>query len=296
MTKLSHILAGTDLSGSASYATDRAALLAAARGASLTLVHAIGSSAMDDLRHWASPEARRAEEAISAQARSSLERAASELRERHGISVATHFGTGHPVAEMQELGRRIRADLIVVGGRGEGSGHRLTGSVADKLVRTAIRPVLLVRAEPRQPYKRLLVPVDFSIWSEVSIHLARRVAPEAELVLIHAVDCHMINRRRLDGIGDAVLERCREHARAEALGKLQELAAQNGLEPGSWTLSVSTAADPWTAIVHEQQSRDCDLIVIGKQGRSAISEFLLGSVARLVIEESSCDVLISAKG
>jgi nucleotide-binding universal stress UspA family protein len=38
--------------------------------------------------------------------------------------------------------------------------------------------------------------------------------------------------------------------------------------------------------------RDCELIVIGRQGRHAVEE-LLGSTTRMVMSECSADVLVS---
>jgi nucleotide-binding universal stress UspA family protein len=40
------------------------------------------------------------------------------------------------------------------------------------------------------------------------------------------------------------------------------------------------------------QRLDADLIVAGKQGRSTLGEFLLGSVSRRILAECRCDMLI----
>lgn len=294
MARLFHIVAGTDFSAPASLAVTRAAMLAAASGASMTLVHAIGSSALDDLKRWISVGAD-PEEVTASRVSEHLDRAGADLRSRHGSGIETHLGRGYPDAELMEVAQGKRADLIVVGACGGGARSRLIGSLADRLVRTALKPVLLVRAEPGGPYRRVLVPVDFSMWSEASIHVALRVAPDAHFLLMHAVDCHLADVRRLDGVDEQLLERYRRGSTAEAGEKLEELAARVGLDPGTWTGVVTPAQDPWSAIVREGKDRHCDLIVIGKQGRSAMGEFLLGSVARLVVEETTGDVLVSAR-
>lgn len=48
-------------------------------------------------------------------------------------------------------------------------------------------------------------------------------------------------------------------------------------------------------IVQEEQEQDCDLVVIGRQGRHALDEFLLGSTTRMVISDGAGDVLISTR-
>ena len=48
-------------------------------------------------------------------------------------------------------------------------------------------------------------------------------------------------------------------------------------------------------IVQEEQEQDCDLVVIGRQGRHALDEFLLGSTTRMVVADGAADVLISSQ-
>ncbi|WP_083438360.1 universal stress protein [Caldimonas brevitalea] len=49
------------------------------------------------------------------------------------------------------------------------------------------------------------------------------------------------------------------------------------------------------ATVRQEQEHDCDLIVIGKHGRGALEEFLLGSVTNTVIAASAGNVLIATR-
>ncbi|MNV87873.1 Universal stress protein family protein [compost metagenome] len=46
-------------------------------------------------------------------------------------------------------------------------------------------------------------------------------------------------------------------------------------------------------IVEQELELDCDLIVVGKQGESALEELLVGSVTKHVLNESQGDVLVS---
>jgi nucleotide-binding universal stress UspA family protein len=294
MTSLQRIVAATDSSAPARHAVERAAQIAQATGAQLTVLHGIGGSAIDDIQRWISTGD--VEREFSHKAMQDLQAFADRLRQEHGISVDARVGTGHPVEEVAALADELRADLIVCGSRGSALGRRLVGSVAERVVRTALRPVLLVRRAPRLAYTRLLIPVDFSFWSESSIHIARRVAPRAHVVLMHAIDTTLIDRMRLDGVDKGRIEQCRDAARNEARELLADLAGRAGLAPGDWTESITVGTEPWTAIVQQEQEHDCDLIVIGKQGRSALGEFLLGSVTRMVIAESESDVLIAARG
>ena len=78
-----------------------------------------------------------------------LEHLAQRLR-RHGIAATAQVTTGAGIAaEIHRLARREEVDLIVIGTHGaRGVERLLLGSVADKVVRGATQPVLVV---PRRP-------------------------------------------------------------------------------------------------------------------------------------------------
>jgi nucleotide-binding universal stress UspA family protein len=78
-------------------------------------------------------------------ARSYLQRRASQMRTR-GLRVTTRVISARGIGEqILELARSIRADLLVVGTHGaQGMERVLLGSVADKVVRGASVPVLVV--------------------------------------------------------------------------------------------------------------------------------------------------------
>ena len=71
---------------------------------------------------------------------------------------------------------------------------------------------------------------------------------------------------------------------------MAEIARVAGLDNGRYETRV-VEGDASACIA--QQERDCDLVVMGKQGRSAAKDFLLGSVSRHVLAESNIDVVIS---
>ena len=73
---------------------------------------------------------------------------------------------------------------------------------------------------------------------------------------------------------------------------LQRLAADAGLAPGASTLCV-LQGDPPQRILEPEQEQNCDLIAIGKHGRSVIEETLLGSVTKHVLAQANGDVLVS---
>lgn len=295
MSTLRSILAATDLSAPSRHAAERAASLAKSAGASLALVHAQSAGALDDLKRWlgGSDEANAA---IQADARERLHAIAQELEQHHAISVSEHQLTGNAVKEITQYANQTDTDLLVTGTRGAGFFRGVViGSTAERIAKCSSRPVLLVRQSPHEPYRRVLVPVDFSPWSVASVELAMQIAPEAIIVLMHAVEVPFEGKLRLSGVNESVVRRYREEAKREAQLRLREIAMQVGLHAERSHLVTPDGADPWMLVVQQEQEFDCDLVVIGKHGRNAIEELLLGSTTRMVISECSADVLVSIR-
>ena len=295
MIQFRSVVAATDLSAPARRAVDRAARLARSAGASLTLVHAVNASMLSELRRWLDTGGD-VERSILDDVRARLHHLAGEISARYQIAMNERAVTGRPVDEIARVGEELEADLIVTGTLGGGHFRsHLIGSTAERVVRKSARPVLMVRQLAHEPYRRALVPVDFSRWSAPSLEIAAAVAPDAHFVLVHCVDVPFEGRMQLAGVSERALEKYRTDARDEANRRLAELAAQSGLLDGRWTAIAPTGLDPWMQIVRQEQEQDCDLIVIGKHGRNAVEELLLGSTTNMVIAEGSCDVLVSAQ-
>jgi nucleotide-binding universal stress UspA family protein len=89
--------------------------------------------------------ARHAESSTRSMAKEYLERLAQAARE-HDIQVQTVTAEGSPQLEILSFAESNKVDLIVMSSRGQSGVSRwLLGGVADRVVRGATVPVLLVR-------------------------------------------------------------------------------------------------------------------------------------------------------
>jgi len=89
---------------------------------------------------------KQAEDLTGAWAQEHLERVAAHVQE-HGIPVQIVMVEGRPHTEIVQFADSNQVDLIVICTRGESGFSRwLVGSTADRVVRGASVPVLLVRA------------------------------------------------------------------------------------------------------------------------------------------------------
>jgi nucleotide-binding universal stress UspA family protein len=228
-----NILAATDLSAPARHAVARAFRIAAewrADGAGLELVHVISQGALDALRRLLGIQAASVETHILDQARDTLYRLAVDLGQAHGVPAGIHLSVGAVPSAILDQAEAVDADLLVVGAHGEDYlGHLPLGTTAERLLRRTLRPVLMVRQTPHETYRRVLVPVDFSSWSVPAARLARAVAPNAELILLHAFEAPFESRLRFAGVREEDIDRYRAATRQEAMAELERIAGEAGL-------------------------------------------------------------------
>jgi nucleotide-binding universal stress UspA family protein len=292
MTDWQHLLAATDLSAPARHAADRAALIAADRGAALTLLHVTPAGPLQELRAWLGPRADAAR-LLQSETRTRLEALAAELAAAHGIEVHPVEVDGAVLDELHQRADALDAGLIVLGARGAGWLRRLAvGTTSERLLRRTRRPILVVRQFPHEPYRRVIVATDFSPAAAPVLELARRAAPKARLILFHAFEVPFEEKLQFAGVDPGTIARYREHARSMAMHRLQDLARDHAMRPSEWDPLV-VEGDASLRLVEHEQELDADLVVLGKHGQSAAEDLLLGSVTKHVLAEGSVDVLVA---
>ncbi len=146
MRAIKKVLCPTDFSEAAGQGVAAGADLAARYQAEVYLVHVVPvvpSLPPDPNYLLAVPEYERA---LHVEAERQLEKQAAEL-EATGLVVHTRIGHGSAGTEIVRLAAEEDVDLIVIATHGAtGWQHAMFGSVAEKVVRLAQRPVLTVPA------------------------------------------------------------------------------------------------------------------------------------------------------
>lgn len=286
------LLVATDFSAPARHAADRAARLAKETGAPLSLMHVTPGSTLQELRQWLGA-GHAMEQQLLDEARRQLRALADDLAAQRGIGVRTVEAAGPVLEAIDDESRRLGAGLLVLGARGASFLRRLVlGTTSERLVRRASCPVLVVRQSAHERYRRVLVAVDFSPWSAQALAVARRVAPQARLVLLSAYQVPFQEKLHFAGVDAATIDHYRQQAQLQAVRGVHGLAAALGVKPGDYD-AVVIEGEASQRIVEQEQEYDCDLVVLGKHGRSATEDLLLGSVTQHVLAEGSADVLVS---
>lgn len=158
-------------------------------GARLALQHVVNVGALDALRHLIDAGVADLQQKLLDEMRSEVSTLAAELAARHGVQPELHLVVGSVLAEIDSHADAIDADLLVMGARGAGFMRELLiGSTTERVLRKTTRPLLVVKQMAHELYRRVLVPVDFSLRSLEALQLAQRVAPQAEYVLLHAFE------------------------------------------------------------------------------------------------------------
>jgi len=280
------VVAATDFSFSAHRAARRAGLLARAHDAELNLLHVLdGSSAKALLLGTDGPGLARS---LRLEAERALDSLAEDVLAGGGTVSGRLLREGKVMDEV--LAAAATSDLLVLGPRGVNPVRDFfLGSTAERIARTIERPMLVVKQDPQIPYEHVLVPVDFSACSAAALRFAARLVPGATLHVLHALDGSLKGTLRGAGATDESITAYLGALQREADASMDTLVA--GLHGRTVTRTVQSG-DARALIVERAVASRSALIVMGKQGRSWLSEHVLGSVTRLVLERADCDVVV----
>ena len=136
--------------------------------------------------------------------------------------------------------------------------------------------------------ERVLIPVDGSDSSKnaakYAAHLVNVRNPKLYLLYV----CEPINFT----IGGAEADMLRQEAFAEGMSILEKYRIM--LESFGMELELLVRIGrPDYEILNAQEQLDCDLIVIGSRGLSALENMIMGSVVTRVLEGATCPVVVT---
>ncbi|HVF18051.1 MAG TPA: universal stress protein [Steroidobacteraceae bacterium] len=289
MKSIRKILAATDFSFHAHRAARRAGFLAREHDATLRLLHVINSNtAMSAFQFGVEPPLD-LDQRVAQDAQRGLESLAGDVAAPN-LVVEREVRTG--IVLDQILAAADEADILVLGPRGLRPIHELIlGTAAERLLNKSHRPMIVVKQDPTREYRRVLVPVDFSEHSMTALRFARSLAPTAEIGLFHALEAPAEGTLRNAAVAEESINAYRSQVERDARGQMDKLIADAGEMRGP-LLPMLQKGDPRLQINAMAESYAADLIVIGKHGRSRISEFFLGGATRLTLARAQCDVAV----
>lgn len=293
MPNITKILAATDLSDDSRHAATRAATLCADLECDAVELMTVKEAGLPDALGLVlkTPPAA-AESMLVERTLRELRLISGQLQDNYGIRCTNTVKFGQPEEEIISRAKELSAELTVIGMHGSNffTGFFL-GNTADKLARLSKTPLLVVKNPATQPYREVLVPVDFSENSRRAAHMALTIAPGAQITFLHAFDVVLEEQMRYVNVAQDIIRGYHVKAEEDAQRDLNQFIAnlQTGGRPVSRTVIFG---HPGHVICNHAKVMKPDLIVVGKHGRSRFEELLLGSVTQHALDQTSCDILI----
>ena len=216
---------------------------------------------------------------------------------KFGRQVEANVVVDRPASGILAEARRINADLIVMGSHGRGTlTSAVLGSVSAEVVDHAPCPVLIART-PR--ITRIVLAHDGSDGARQAEEVVSmwRFLQKLPVRVVSAWNLSP-SFGSLDAIGGGgfmsaelyqqLIDDIREE-RTRTSGEAAKRLGANGVQATAEVGEGPTAA---TLIAAAKDFR-ADLIVVGSRGQTGLSRILLGSVARSVLFNAPCSVLIT---
>lgn len=291
MSEKNYILTATDMSDWAKHAEAKGAAMTRLLGnAEMLLVHVQeqrgGVFAMDSANVLVNQELYRVE------VEKALEETARKLSGK-GITVKPIIRTGKVAGEIKALIKEKKVSLLVIGAHGQGYHFMpIIGNIPAKLLQGSECPTLIIRQEEERPYKKVLMPVDFS---NVTINQIKQslkfISDDAEVILMGVCESPDSDLNFYSNVEPAVLEAYRKTIKDKEQEKMDQLLQKVGsLRQFKTHLEIGV---PHKAILSYAKMNSVDLLVLGKHQRIRLEDYLIGCTIHYAINEAECDVLIT---
>jgi nucleotide-binding universal stress UspA family protein len=204
---------------------------------------------------------------------------------------------GRPADSILRVARRLRADVIVMGWRGQGAFRRmLMGSVSRHVVERARAAVLVVR-RPVPEVRRIVIAFDGSRNAHRAVDLVARL-PHARLdvTVVRVVEprtvltagrlpapIRSIVLHELAALNDTLVRRARQDVEG----------ATTRLKRAGWAARGQVwQGAPLDGLLEVVDRTDANLLVVGARATSGVKRALLGSVAAGALNRSRVPVLV----
>ncbi|MFN3232299.1 MAG: universal stress protein [Alphaproteobacteria bacterium] len=278
------ILMATDLSARSDRPLERALQLADQHRARLTILHVFDENLPDQVK-----------DSVAAAAREDIEHHIEKAAPPADVDITIQVVPGKDYRDILRAVAVTEADLIVMGVHRNESGLKpITGTTMERVIRKGSRAVLVVPDRVKGPYNRLMMGLDFSVYSRFALRGALGMAPGAEL---HAVHAFKIPFETVQPGREALL-----HAHQQEDKKLTAFIAEEfeaisaeapGAVPDIESIQKVVRHGETQAVLRAEAERITpDLMVLGTHGRVGLSRAVLGSVAEKFLNRPVCDVLV----
>ncbi|MGO4915625.1 universal stress protein [Pseudogemmobacter sp. W21_MBD1_M6] len=271
------ILVATDLSARSDRAVQRAFRLAQGLGCGLTVVSIVDSSLPVDMAETLREDVERR-----------LARMTKDVARITPCKYSCMAVLGDISLDLPDIAEDQNASLIVLGQhRPRGLADLIRQTTMERLVRGSRRPVLIVRDPVLHDYGQVLAPVDFGPSSAEAVRVAARIAPLADIHMVHALHIPFGGLTGAAALGIEV-KRLTTEAEAERRAWLAD-----ALLPKAAGLPEIVQGSLHQVFTAQMAQRQPDLVAVGAHARTGTAPFILGSFANDLMRELPCDLLVA---
>ncbi len=170
-------------------------------------------------------------------------------------------------------------------------------TLAEKVLAKRLCPVLIVRDEARDSYRRALLALDLSDASASAIRATESLGlvREAEASVVYAYEPPYHSALHYAGAEADLAQRYPSGWRRAASCGIQDLLRYESADSTKYDIQVE-AQPAAVGILQAVERYRPDLIVMGTYGGGRVRRALVGSVAHRVVQETHCDALIVPEG
>jgi nucleotide-binding universal stress UspA family protein len=279
---MKEIMFATDFSERSDRALRRAVILARAHDAVLEIVHVVDD---DRPRRIVDHEVNGARQLLGELARS--------LKDLDGVSCSTQIVQDDPFAGIVKAVAKATPDLLVIGPhRRQILRDAFIGTTAERTIRTAPCPVLMVNGPPVGPWRHVLQTTDLSETAERALKrfIGLGLGVGARSSVLTVFDAPALRLAMSDSMGKEGQEDYLNDLRTDARQSLAAFIARLGIGQAEKVVrpEETTVANE---ILMAAEELKADLIVVATSGKGAVARMVLGSVAGQVLKDARCDVL-----
>jgi nucleotide-binding universal stress UspA family protein len=229
-----------------------------------------------------------------------LELKAKELQSQ-GIKASIAISYGNMADEIIKFADKNKIDLIIISTHGHSGIKRwVLGSVALKVLHGACTPVLLIKSRAHKisevEFKKILIPIDGSPFSEASIPYVKEMAKETsgEIILLRVSEPPVLSADRSPAIKPS-WEEYRNIIMAEIQRQAEEYLEgikANIEKSGIKVRSQAILGKAAESILQVAKKENINLIAMTTHGRTGVSRWVYGSGASRIVEESLQPVML----
>jgi len=266
-----NILVPYDFSEIAENALGHAVKIAETYNNEITLLHIVEDGFMEGLLSNNSLKEMLIKEALE----NKINKIIAEIQSKHKVTINTKIEQGRIYKTIVKVANEGNFDSIIMGSNGAAGVEQIIGSNASRVIRHSEQPVVVVKEKSigTNGYEKIVLPIDISYESRQkvswAIHLAKKF--NSTIHVIFETEDDEFTRNKIFA----------------AVNSTQDMLGRNGIDYVVRGLDEEKYPDNFAKdTLQYAEEIDADLILIMTQQEIGFSEFIIGSYAQQIVNQS----------